>query len=90
VLGNEPADPKGAAGFQADGERRLTETQGSPRASRDSGTDTQSESDRAWKRFFNDFMNHQKTFRGRTRKRSSSNCFGVKMDRIGAMSSLGC
>ncbi|KAG9346411.1 hypothetical protein JZ751_006722 [Albula glossodonta] len=41
-------------------------------------------------RFFLDFMGRQRKFRGRTRKSSGRGCFGLKMDRIGALSGLGC
>ncbi|XP_048380326.2 C-type natriuretic peptide 3 [Stegostoma tigrinum] len=75
---------------QGEGDRRAVEIQGKNKPARGTGPDTQGHSDRTWTRFFSDFMNKQKTFRGRTRKGSSSSCFGAKMDRIGAMSSLGC
>ncbi|XP_056409624.1 C-type natriuretic peptide-like [Hyla sarda] len=46
---------------------------------------------RAWLRVFSDFMNNQKKFRGRTRKSGTSRgCFGMKLERIGTMSGLGC
>ncbi|KAG7464574.1 hypothetical protein MATL_G00167040 [Megalops atlanticus] len=41
-------------------------------------------------RLFLDFMSRQRKFRGRTRKSSGRGCFGLKMDRIGALSGLGC
>ncbi|XP_066578383.1 C-type natriuretic peptide 2 [Amia ocellicauda] len=44
---------------------------------------------RVWSRLFQDFLSHQRAFRGRTRK-SGRGCFGMKMDRIGALSGLGC
>uniref|UniRef100_A0A8C8VKX8 C-type natriuretic peptide 1 n=1 Tax=Pelusios castaneus TaxID=367368 RepID=A0A8C8VKX8_9SAUR len=47
--------------------------------------------DPAWARFFTDFMNSQKKFRGRTKKvPAAQGCFGMKLDRIGALSGLGC
>ncbi|XP_044128769.1 C-type natriuretic peptide-like [Bufo gargarizans] len=46
---------------------------------------------RAWLRLFSDFMNNQKKFRGRTKKsRMSGGCFGMKLERIGSKSGLGC
>ncbi|XP_053319163.1 C-type natriuretic peptide-like [Spea bombifrons] len=46
---------------------------------------------RAWLRLFSDFLSNQKKFRGRTKKSGSSRgCFGMKLERIGAMSGLGC
>ncbi|KAM4038268.1 C-type natriuretic peptide 3-like [Anomaloglossus baeobatrachus] len=46
---------------------------------------------RAWLRLFSDFMNNQKKFRGRTKKSGTSRgCFGMKLERIGSMSGLGC
>ncbi|XP_063786169.1 C-type natriuretic peptide-like [Pseudophryne corroboree] len=45
----------------------------------------------AWLRIFSDFMNNQKKFRGRTKKSGTiRGCFGMKLDRIGSMSGLGC
>ncbi|CAH2272398.1 C-type natriuretic peptide [Pelobates cultripes] len=46
---------------------------------------------RAWQRLFSDFISNQKKFRGRTKKSGSSRgCFGMKLERIGSMSGLGC
>ncbi|KAG8544283.1 hypothetical protein GDO81_022790, partial [Engystomops pustulosus] len=46
---------------------------------------------RAWLRLFSDFMNNQKKFRGRTKKSGTSRgCFGMKLERIGSLSGLGC
>ncbi|XP_053121240.1 C-type natriuretic peptide 2-like [Hemicordylus capensis] len=45
---------------------------------------------RAWARFLNDFVNTQKTFRGRNKKMAQQGCFGIKLDRIGTFSGLGC
>ncbi|XP_062872064.1 C-type natriuretic peptide 2 [Trichomycterus rosablanca] len=39
---------------------------------------------------FLDFLTRQRRFRGRSRKGSGRGCFGMKMDRIGALSGLGC
>ncbi|KAM5125860.1 C-type natriuretic peptide-like [Mantella aurantiaca] len=46
---------------------------------------------RAWLRLFSDFMSNQKKFRGRTKKSGNSRgCFGMKLERIGTFSGLGC
>ncbi|XP_075061087.1 C-type natriuretic peptide 3-like [Mixophyes fleayi] len=46
---------------------------------------------RAWLRHFSDFMNNQKKFRGRTKKTGNGRgCFGMRLERIGSMSGLGC
>ncbi|XP_053574359.1 C-type natriuretic peptide 3-like [Bombina bombina] len=48
-------------------------------------------SSRAWLRLFSDFMNNQKKFRGRTKKSGvTRGCFGMKLERIGSFSGLGC
>ncbi|XP_043932015.1 C-type natriuretic peptide-like [Protopterus annectens] len=60
------------------------------RSLRDTVTESQPSNDRVWLRFFNDFMSSQKMFRGRTKKAPSRGCFGMKLDRIGALSGLGC
>ncbi|XP_050789572.1 C-type natriuretic peptide-like [Gopherus flavomarginatus] len=47
--------------------------------------------DPAWARFFADFMSWQRKFWGRTRKVPAlQGCFGMKLDRIGTRSGLGC
>ncbi|XP_067417903.1 C-type natriuretic peptide prohormone-like [Emydura macquarii macquarii] len=47
--------------------------------------------DPTWARFFADFMSGQRKFRGRTKKAPmAQGCFGMKLDRIGALSGLGC
>uniref|UniRef100_A0A8C4YAF7 C-type natriuretic peptide n=1 Tax=Gopherus evgoodei TaxID=1825980 RepID=A0A8C4YAF7_9SAUR len=47
--------------------------------------------DPAWARFFADFMSWQRKFWGRTRKAPTlQGCFGMKLDRIGTRSGLGC
>nr|XP_032618819.1 C-type natriuretic peptide-like [Chelonoidis abingdonii] len=47
--------------------------------------------DPAWARFFADFMSGQRKFQGRTRKAPAlQGCFGMKLDRIGTRSGLGC
>lgn len=57
---------------------------------RDAADSAQQTPNRAWLRYFSDFMNNQKKFRGRTKKTSSQGCFGFKLDRIGSFSGLGC
>ncbi|XP_067897589.1 C-type natriuretic peptide 2-like [Heterodontus francisci] len=54
---------------------------------RDLSFDTRSKS--TWARLFNDY-NNPRRFRGINKKGSSKGCFGRKLDRIGAMSGLGC
>lgn len=52
---------------------------------------SQLQPNRAWLRLFSDFMNNQKKFRGRTKKSGNSRgCFGMKLERIGTSSGLGC
>ncbi|KAL7863836.1 hypothetical protein AOLI_G00152560 [Acnodon oligacanthus] len=45
---------------------------------------------RAVPRFFLDFLSTQRKLRGRSRKSPARGCFGMKVDRIGALSGLGC
>ncbi|KAM4678057.1 C-type natriuretic peptide 3-like [Discoglossus pictus] len=46
---------------------------------------------RAFVRLFSDFMSNQKKFRGRTKKSGvTRGCFGMKLERIGTFSGLGC
>nr|XP_014349800.1 PREDICTED: C-type natriuretic peptide-like [Latimeria chalumnae] len=52
--------------------------------------ESQPAASRLWAYFLNDFMSGQKKFRGRTKKGPPRGCFGIKMDRIGAASGLGC
>ncbi|XP_078525482.1 C-type natriuretic peptide-like [Lissotriton helveticus] len=56
---------------------------------RDAADSAQQAPNRTWLRYFSDFMNNQKKFRGRTKK-TSQGCFGFKLDRIGSYSGLGC
>ncbi|NWX87018.1 ANFC protein, partial [Nothoprocta ornata] len=49
-----------------------------------------STSDNAVQRFFSDFMGLPQRYRGRSKKGLSRGCFGVKLDRIGSLSGLGC
>ncbi|XP_041037327.1 C-type natriuretic peptide 2-like [Carcharodon carcharias] len=62
---------------------------GNPKARflRDLSLNTRSKG--TWARLFNDYNNPRK-FRGINKKGSSKGCFGRKLDRIGAMSGLGC
>nr|BAE20178.1 C-type natriuretic peptide [Geotria australis] len=60
---------------------------GPQRSSRGIGGGSQV-SGEVWQRLFNDFVSNQRRFRGRTKK--GKGCFGVKLDRIGSMSGLGC
>ncbi|XP_036447090.1 C-type natriuretic peptide 2 [Colossoma macropomum] len=45
---------------------------------------------RAVPRLFLDFLSRQRKLRGRSRKSPARGCFGMKVDRIGALSGLGC
>ncbi|XP_013795516.1 C-type natriuretic peptide 1 [Apteryx mantelli] len=49
-----------------------------------------STSDNAVQRFFSDLMGLPRRYRGRSKKGLSRGCFGVKLDRIGSLSGLGC
>ncbi|NWV31629.1 ANFC protein, partial [Grantiella picta] len=44
----------------------------------------------AIQRFFSDLLNLSRRFRGRSKKGLSRGCFGVRLDRIGSLSGLGC
>ncbi|NXN34304.1 ANFC protein, partial [Nycticryphes semicollaris] len=46
--------------------------------------------DSAVQRFFSDFLSLPRRYRGRSKKGLSRGCFGVKLDRIGSLSGLGC
>ncbi|NXV71319.1 ANFC protein, partial [Atlantisia rogersi] len=46
--------------------------------------------DRAIQRFFSDLLSLPHRYRGRSKKGLSRGCFGVKLDRIGSLSGLGC
>ncbi|XP_009669717.2 C-type natriuretic peptide 1 [Struthio camelus] len=46
--------------------------------------------DNAVQRFFSDLMGLPRRYRGRSKKGLSRGCFGVKLDRIGSLSGLGC
>ncbi|NWR10537.1 ANFC protein, partial [Paradoxornis webbianus] len=41
-------------------------------------------------RFFSDLLNLSRRYRGRKKKSLSRGCFGVRLDRIGSLSGLGC
>lgn len=41
-------------------------------------------------RLFNDLLASSRRFRGRSKKGLTRGCFGVKLDRIGTLSGLGC
>ncbi|KAL7858996.1 hypothetical protein SRHO_G00141430 [Serrasalmus rhombeus] len=45
---------------------------------------------RAVPRLFLGFLSRQRKLRGRSRKSPARGCFGMKVDRIGALSGLGC
>ncbi|NXF05320.1 ANFC protein, partial [Smithornis capensis] len=46
--------------------------------------------DSAIQRFLSDLLSLSRRYRGRSKKRLSRGCFGVRMDRIGSLSGLGC
>ncbi|NWW47282.1 ANFC protein, partial [Pedionomus torquatus] len=46
--------------------------------------------DRAVQRFFSDLLSLPRRYQGRSKKGLSRGCFGVKLDRIGSLSGLGC
>ncbi|KAM6241097.1 C-type natriuretic peptide 1-like [Porphyrio hochstetteri] len=46
--------------------------------------------DSAIQRFFSDLLSLPHRYRGRSKKGLSRGCFGVKLDRIGSLSGLGC
>ncbi|XP_015268036.1 PREDICTED: C-type natriuretic peptide 1-like [Gekko japonicus] len=47
-------------------------------------------SESALQRLFSDLLGSSRSYRGRSKKGVSRGCFGVKLDRIGALSGLGC
>ncbi|XP_033025952.1 C-type natriuretic peptide-like [Lacerta agilis] len=54
------------------------------------GPPAPSSGERAWIHFLKDFVSTQKKFRGRAKKMGQQGCFGIKLDRIGTLSGLGC
>ncbi|XP_074416896.1 C-type natriuretic peptide 1-like [Larus michahellis] len=46
--------------------------------------------DSAVQRFFSDLLKLPRRYQGRSKKGLSRGCFGVKLDRIGSLSGLGC
>ncbi|NXS14298.1 ANFC protein, partial [Neodrepanis coruscans] len=46
--------------------------------------------DSAIQRFFSDLLSLSRRYRGRSKKGLSRGCFGVRLDRIGSLSGLGC
>ncbi|KAL6484108.1 hypothetical protein MHYP_G00089810 [Metynnis hypsauchen] len=63
-----------------------SETKGNGLHARSVGAEPQ----RAVPRLFLDFLSRQRKLRGRSRKSPARGCFGMKVDRIGALSGLGC
>ncbi|XP_042333972.1 C-type natriuretic peptide 1-like [Sceloporus undulatus] len=47
-------------------------------------------SESAFQRVFGDLLGSSRRYKGRSKKGLSRSCFGVKLDRIGALSGLGC
>ncbi|XP_028558519.2 C-type natriuretic peptide-like [Podarcis muralis] len=54
------------------------------------GPPAPSSGERAFIHFLKDFVSTQKRFRGRAKKMAQQGCFGIKLDRIGTLSGLGC
>ncbi|KFQ75045.1 C-type natriuretic peptide 1, partial [Phoenicopterus ruber ruber] len=52
--------------------------------------ESMSTGDSAVQRFFSDLLSLPRRYRGRSKKGLSRGCFGVKLDRIGSLSGLGC
>nr|XP_009936375.1 PREDICTED: C-type natriuretic peptide [Opisthocomus hoazin] len=52
--------------------------------------ESMSMADSAVQRFFSDLLSLPHRYRGRRKKGLSRGCFGVKLDRIGSLSGLGC
>ncbi|NXH25447.1 ANFC protein, partial [Myiagra hebetior] len=46
--------------------------------------------DSAIQRFFSDLLSLSRRYQGRSKKGLSRGCFGVRLDRIGSLSGLGC
>ncbi|NXM32772.1 ANFC protein, partial [Oxyruncus cristatus] len=46
--------------------------------------------DSAIQRFFSDLLSLSRRYRGRSKKGLPRGCFGVRLDRIGSLSGLGC
>ncbi|NXS84192.1 ANFC protein, partial [Erpornis zantholeuca] len=46
--------------------------------------------DGAIRRFFSDLLSLSRRYQGRSKKGLSRGCFGVRLDRIGSLSGLGC
>ncbi|NXL69967.1 ANFC protein, partial [Leptocoma aspasia] len=46
--------------------------------------------DSAIQRFFSDLLSSSRRYQGRRKKGLSRGCFGVRLDRIGSLSGLGC
>ncbi|KAM8998721.1 C-type natriuretic peptide [Sarcophilus harrisii] len=89
----EPAEPQGAAAADKKAVRAAAGGGGAnakgsnARLLRDLRVETRSKA--AWARLLHDYPNGRK-YRGVTRRLFNNNCFGHKIDRIGAMSGLGC
>ncbi|XP_053565035.1 C-type natriuretic peptide [Bombina bombina] len=83
VLGDELAE------YLASGERgeRNIDPKTRARLLRDLRADTRSRA--AWARLLNEYPNTRK-YKGVNKKGLSKGCFGLKLDRIGSMSGLGC
>ena len=70
----------------------LTEASAQSPALSPSSTSGLATSPKEVRRFFLDFLQSNRKLRGRSRKHMAGGrgCFGMKMDRIGSLSGLGC
>ncbi|XP_043926616.1 C-type natriuretic peptide [Protopterus annectens] len=73
---------------EQEGNSKLENIRTKGRLLRDLRIDTRSKA--AWARILHDFPNPSKKYKGINKKGMSKGCFGLKLDRIGSMSGLGC
>lgn len=91
--GEELAEPQAAGGGQKKGDKTTPGGGGANRKGdgsrllRDLRVDTKSRA--AWARLLHEHPNARK-YKGSNKKGLSKGCFGLKLDRIGSMSGLGC
>lgn len=91
--GEELAEPQAAGGGQKKGDKTTPGGGGANRKGdgsrllRDLRVDTKSRA--AWARLLHEHPNARK-YKGGNKKGLSKGCFGLKLDRIGSMSGLGC
>ncbi|KAJ1087317.1 hypothetical protein NDU88_000497 [Pleurodeles waltl] len=85
LLGDELSEFLGSG--ESGPDRGPKDAKSRSRLLRDLRMDTRSRA--AWTRLLNDYPNPRK-YKGIHKKGLSKGCFGLKLDRIGAMSGLGC